>query len=80
MIDFLEEQPLNEKNYTTQIMKSGDVVKIDKQSLVIVCDLSKDEYPVTASGKSLSVASSHGSDPVGGTLKLSLNLNSKLPS
>ena len=79
MVDFFKAEEVIERNYTTKIAKSGDVIKIDKQSLVIICDLSKEHYPVTASGKSLSVASSHGNDNVGGSLKLSFNLNAKLP-
>jgi hypothetical protein len=80
-IDLFTEGPVGEKNYIRKVYKAGETVKIDKQSLVIICDLSKDDYPLTGSGKGVSVASSHGNDPIEQTpMKLSFNLTSRLPS
>ncbi len=80
--NFLEaEVPQAEKTYTRAIHKSGDVIKIDKSSFVIICDLSRSEYPLTKNANSVSVSSSHGTDPIEDSpLKLSFNLTSKLPA
>lgn len=83
MVDFFkaEEVQAQEKNYTTITLQAGETYKADKLSFAVICDISKDKYPCTTSGKSLSVASSHGFEAVeGSSLKLSLNLTSKLPS
>ena len=83
IMDFFkqEEVEAQEKNYTTRTLKKGETFEADKLSFVIICDISKNGYPQTSSGKSLSVASSHGFEVVeGSSLKLSLNLTSKLPS
>ncbi len=79
--NFLETEATPNKTYTRAIHKSGDVIKIDKSSFVIICDLSLDEYPLTKNGNSVSVSSSHGTDHIDGShLNLSFNLTSKLPS
>ena len=69
------------KNYTVKLYNEDEQVKVPSGSMVITIDLSKDEYPLTKAGKSLSIASSHGFDNISGTtLGLSLNVTSKMPS
>ncbi len=71
MLDFTTDAPSQDKNYT---------VEIDKGEMIITIDLSKKEYPLTKSGKSLSLSSSHGFDNIEGTtIQLSLNVTSRLP-
>ena len=81
MLDFTQNAQATEKNYTAEIINEPQAITVPAGRMMILIDLSKNEYPLTTSGKSLSIASSHGFDLLTGTtLNLSLNVTSKLPS